>query len=185
MRRRLGSSGPPLVSILTPSIAERAEMLAECERSVQAQTFERWEHLVYVDVARDGCATVMNRLADAAAGEWLLPFADDDLMLPGYLRTLLAAADAADIVYSPPLIWGRDPGLYCREPPSIPSAALIRRELWRRLGGYDHEWNREEDRRLWVRALEADARFVRTNGQPTWIYRFHTGNKSLNQGVAS
>lgn len=139
-----------------------------------------------VDVLREGCAVTMNRLADEAEGDWLLPLADDDLILPGCLEALLSAADAGDVVYAPPLVTGiENPWWFFQEPPVIPSFALIRAQLWHDLGGYDQEWNREEDRRLWTRALEAGAKFVRVNGQPTWVYRFHGGNKSINDGTAS
>lgn len=173
------------VSILTPSIPERAAMLEECERSVTAQTSDAWEHLVLVDEARDGCAVTMNRLAEEAHGAWLLPLADDDLLLPGCVATLLAASEDADVVYAPPLVPGNeDRWWFFQTPPAIPSFALIRRSLWRDLGGYDESLRREEDRDLWVKALAADARFVRVD-EPTWVYRIHAGSKSFNAGVAA
>jgi glycosyltransferase involved in cell wall biosynthesis len=175
----------PLVSVLTPSIPERARMLKECEQSVIAQTFSQWEHLILVDETRRGCAATMNELADNARGEWLLPLADDDLLLPGCFKTLLEHADSGDVIYPPPIVTGiENPWWFFGEPPAIPSFALIRKQLWDDIGGYDDEWNREEDRRFWTRALERQARFVRVD-TPTWIYRHHGGNKSFNNGVAS
>lgn len=169
----------PLVSILTPSLPEREKLLIECERSVVAQTFEDYEHLALVDVDREGCAVTMNKLASIATGEWLLPLADDDLLLPGCLETLIAHLDGADIVYSPPLVTGNeDRWWFFQEPPAIPSFALIRASLWRELGGYNEALRREEDRDLWVKALGVGARFVRVD-EPTWIYRQHAGNKSF------
>lgn len=174
-----------LVSVLTPSIPTRAHLLRECRRSVLCQTYEQWEHLVEVDRDREGCAVVMNRLAADAKGEWLLPLADDDLLLPGCLETLLAGAEGADVVYAPPLVTGNeDRWWFFQEPPAIPSFALIRRSLWERLGGYDEALRREEDRQLWVAALAAGARFERVDA-PTWVYRLWTkpdgqpGNKSF------
>ncbi len=82
---------PALVSILTPSIPERERFRRECCASVTAQTFASWEHLVHVDDDRAGCAVTMNMLAAVAEGEWLLPLADDDLLLPGALEVLLEA----------------------------------------------------------------------------------------------
>src|SRR3954470_12438511 len=93
------------VSILTPSIPERAAMLKECRLSVKAQSLNVWEHLIQVDETRRGCAVTMNELAGRARGEWLLPLADDDLILPRCLEVLLAHSAEADIVYAPPLVW--------------------------------------------------------------------------------
>ena len=179
MRRSSGGHPNVLVSVLTPAIPSRHRFLEECERSVQAQTFERWEHLVAIDDGGEGCATTMNRLARAAKGEWLLPLADDDLLLPGCLDQLVHASHAGDIIYAPPLVTGNeDRWWFFQEPPAIPSFALIKAELWCDLGGYNESLRREEDRDLWVKALAVDARFVRVD-YPCWVYRQHTGNKSF------
>lgn len=167
------------MSVLTPSIPERAGMLIECERSVAAQTDNRWEHLVEIDDDRAGCAAVMNLLADHAQGLWLVPLADDDLLLPGCLASLLEHAYDADIVYAPPLVTGNeDRWWFFQSPPVIPSFALISARLWRNLGGYTETLRREEDRDLWVRALEAGATFKRVDA-PCWVYRQHAGSKSF------
>lgn len=171
------------VSVLTPTVPQRSRMLDECRASVAAQLWRGrepdHEHLWQIDNDGDGCAVMMNRLAASAKGEWLLPLADDDLLLPGCLATLLAHADAGDVIYAPPLVTGNeDRWWFFQAPPAIPSFALIRASLWRDLGGYDETLRREEDRDLWVRALDAGARFVRVE-EPCWVYRQHDGNKSM------
>jgi len=169
----------PAVSVLTPSIPERERMLAECVASVDAQTFGDWEHLVEVDDDGVGCAVMMNALASCAEGEWLLPLADDDLLLPGCLETLLAYAEDGDVIYAPPLVTGNeDRWWFFQAPPAIPSFALITAGLWRDLGGYDESLVREEDRDFWTRALDEGAKFVRVD-EPCWVYRQHRGNKSF------
>lgn len=169
----------PLVSVITPTIPERAHLLAECVASVEAQTVRGFEHLIWEDVDRQGCAATVNRLVGRAQGEWLLPLADDDLLLPGCIETLVANTGDADVVYAPPLVTGNeDRWWFFQAPPVIPSTALIRASLWRELGGYDESLKREEDRDLWVKALAADAKFVRVDA-PAWIYRQHQGNKSF------
>lgn len=180
MNRYLGHLGAePLISILTPSIPARTDYLEECCASVRSQTSGVWEHLVMVDKHQAGCSVTMNLLAGQANGEWLLPLADDDLLLPGCLASLLAAYGDADIVYAPPLVTGNEDRFwFFQAPPAIPSFALIRRELWNELGGYDESRVREEDRDLWTRALEVGARFVRVT-DPCWVYRQHSGNKSF------
>ena len=181
-----GNLGEPgLVSILTPSIPERTVFLEECVRSVEAQTSDMWEHIVEVDEAHEGCSVTMNKCALQAAGEWVLPLADDDLLLPRCVETLLAHTSDADIVYAPPLVTGNEDRFwFFQAPPAIPSFALIRRSLWFSLGGYDETAVREEDRKMWIKAMDAGARFVRVD-EPTWVYRQHKGNKSFNLGVAA
>lgn len=143
------------------------------------QTFQNFEHLVGLDEDREGCSNTINSLAAGAHGEWLLPLADDDLLLPGALATLLAASEGADVVYAPPLVTGNeDRWWFFQAPPVIPSFGLIRKELWDRIGGYDESLTREEDRAFWVAALELGARFVRVD-YPCWVYRQHSGNKSF------
>ena len=174
-----------VVSVLTPTIAGRERLLDECERSVRAQTFTDLEHLIEFDTHLEGCSVAMNRAASRAAGEWLLPLADDDLLLPGCLEYLLAEKDAGDVIYAPPLVTGNEDRFwFFQAPPAIPSFALVRASLWRELGGYDETLRREEDRDLWIKALAAGARFVRVN-ERAWVYRQPRGNKSFNEGVAA
>lgn len=181
-----------LVSVLTATIPGRENMLRECEASVAAQTFRDYEHLIVLDDNGSGCAATYNTLADQADSKWLFILADDDLMLPGCLRAHLDASADADIVYMPPLLLGEqqqnfrlDPAQFWNAPPLIPAHVLIRANLWHELGGYDDEWDREEDRRLFERALEVGARFVRAPGQPSWIYRVHPGSKSMRRVFAT
>jgi glycosyltransferase involved in cell wall biosynthesis len=172
------------VSVLTPTVPERADLLRECERSVAAQTWPDYEHRILMDGDREGCAVTMNKLAAEAQGDWLLPLADDDLLLPGALASLLARFTEGDIIYSPPLVTGNeDRWWFYQAPPVIPSCALIRRSLWESLGGYDETLWHEEDRDLWVRALAFDAKFVRVD-EPCWVYRLHAGNKSFLKAAA-
>jgi len=160
--------------------------------SVEAQTTPAREHLIHLDEEYHGCSWTMNHLAEQATGTWLLPLADDDLLLPGAIRVLLEYSEDADIVYAPPLVWGNaDNAHFFGAPPRIPSFALIRRTLWQALGGYDVGRRREEDRDLWTRAQNEGARFVRADREPVWVYRFSLNgdgrprNKSYSRGVAS
>lgn len=168
----------PLVSVLTPTIRGREKFLHECRLSVLAQSFTQREHLVLLDVEREGCSSTVNTLARAARGEWLFLVADDDLLLPGCLQAHLRVSATSDIVYCPPLVWGEDHHQFWGGPPMIPSTCLIRKNLWMKLGGYDESARHTEDRFLFERAMKEDARFTRIE-EPTWVYRLgHGGNKS-------
>ena len=165
--------------------------MRECERSVacsvSTQTYPNVEHVVVCDTDGDGNSHTTNRAAEKATGEWLIPLADDDLLLPGCIEALMfrAEMDFAAVVYAPPLVTGNeDRWWFFQAPPCIPSFALIRSSLWFELGGYDESLEHEEDRDLWTKALDAGARFVRVD-YPCWVYRQHVGNKSFNKKVAA
>ena len=117
----------PFVSVLTATIPERAHFLTELVASVAAQTYRSVEHVILVDEEKAGFARTMNRAAREAQGEWLLPFCDDDLMLPGCIQSLVDNCEDADIVYPRPLVWGEDPSQFCQEPPTIPAVVPLLR----------------------------------------------------------
>lgn len=127
----------------------------------------------------------MNALAALARGEWLFPIADDDLMLPGCLKALVEVSWDYDVVHSGPMVWGEDGAQFQGDPPGIPAVALIRKSTWDEMGGYNIELGETEDRDLWMRMMQQDKKFFRYDASPTWIYRFHGGNKSRNSGQAS
>lgn len=127
----------------------------------------------------------MNMLAADAIGDWLLPIADDDVLLPGCLETLVGVAWDYDVVYPIPMVWGEDGSQFRGDPPGIPAVALIRKSAWDDMGGYNLDLSETEDRDLWIRMMGRDKKFFRYEQSPTWIYRFHGGNKSRNMGVAS
>src|SRR5574338_709892 len=168
----------PLVSIITPSIPERERYLEELIASVDAQTFKDFEHIWQIDYSRLGCSWMVNHLAEKAKGEWLLIVADDDILLPRCLEILVEHSEDADIVYSPPLVWGSNSPHFFQSPPFIPSFGLIYKDLWNEIGGYRAEAIREEDRKFWTEAVRLGAKFVRADKEPTWVYRLHEGSKS-------
>jgi len=166
------------VSVITPTIPGREQFLAELQASVAGQTVQVHEHLTLLDDEGLGCATMMNTLAEHARGEWLFVIADDDIMLPRCLELLLSVAGGSQIVYSPPLVWGEDAAQFCQSHPNIPAVALIAKGFWDLIGGYDTSLPRTEDRDFWCRAEQRSPTFRRYADQPTWVYRFHGGNKS-------
>jgi hypothetical protein len=178
VRRSSGSRLKPRVSVLTATIPGREHLLAENKASVRSQIMVDWEHLTLLDTDLAGCSASYNALADEAQADWLFILADDDLILPGCLHQHLKYSTDADIVYSPPLVWGEDSAQFCMSHPGIPAVALIRTELWRKLRGYGRRLHEQEDRDFYIRAQDAQARFVRFVDGPTWVYRFHGSNKS-------
>ena len=183
-----------MITVLTASLPSRPAMLAECVASITAQTRTPAAHLIGIDHARSGTSAVRNALLAAVRTEWVAVLDDDDLALPDHLETLLAAGDGADIVYSLPAVEGRDgwqpvgpfdPERLRRES-YIPATALVRTRLLEVLDGWHISAatpNGWEDWDLWLRALDAAARFAFVP-VVTWRYRFHGGNKT-NCGEAS
>lgn len=177
----------PRVAVLTSTLPERHERFAECARAVRGQTLRPAEHLVFMDFDRIGCAEACNRLLAAVSCEWLALIADDDLMHPRHLETLVGACRDADVVYSWCRVIGREgwnPNSYF-EPERlrdgdnfIPATTLIRTSLARELGGWRSDAAHGfEDLDFWQRALDAGARFVCVP-KVTWDYVFHGGNAS-------
>src|SRR5690242_1685335 len=133
----------PSVTVITPTLPGREQLLDRCRTSVEAQTI-RCEHLVEADSERVGPAVLRNRLAGRATTEWLLLLADDDELDPASAETLLDRADGADVVYP----WCRTTGdnqirwivNKLHNPASllrlnyIPNTVLIRKDAWDMLG---------------------------------------------------
>lgn len=212
VRRLRGHSGTAAASIavITPSLPTRADKLADACASVSAQTLPASVHLVGVDHARKGSVAVRNELVAAAHGcEWVAFLDDDDVLYPNHLELLHGAAtrENADIVYSWCDVTGRagwnpsrhfDPQAL-RRGNYIPITCLVRRSTLAELGGfrpYD-QWpaelqtfdggtfNGHEDWDLWLRALDAGARF-HCVPEPTWRYQLHPGSKTaVGEGAAA
>jgi glycosyltransferase involved in cell wall biosynthesis len=189
------------ITVLTSSLPERHEMLAEAMTSISAQTLAPVAHLIGVDHARTGHVPVLNRLVSAAASDWVARLDDDDLLDPNHLEVLAESAGKGDVIYSWCRIQGRagitgerlpipdlqqlhwDPNQHfdadlMRERNFIPATGpLIRRSLVEQLGGWrdDRPGGMWEDGDFWVRALDAGAHF-HCVPQITWTYRFHGGN---------
>lgn len=166
--------------MLTPSLPERDSLLREAWASVESQTVPV-EHLVSIDRDREGPSAVRNWLASQATAEWLLPLDDDDLLDPDCVETLLAHSADADVVYPWARYQGRDDFCFNRlfnadalmRSNYIPVTALIRRDLFNEVGGYQNL--PQEDYRLWLRLLGAGAVFKCVD-EVLWTYRFHDGN---------
>ncbi len=137
--------------------------------------------MVEWDYEKRGPLEVLNGLSDDVETEWLFRIDDDDLLERDHFDTLKPyLTDDADIVYTWCIARGPlSPAQFqqsfdphrLRADNYIPSAAAIRTDLWRDLGGYKQsEFTKHEDHDFWVRALDAGARFVCVP-IVTWTYR--------------
>lgn len=164
------------ITVITPSLPERASERSASIASVIAQSVTPADHLVLIDYQRLGGWRPMNVLANAVQTEWTQILTDDDMLLPQHFEKLWPLCNDADVVYSPALLLGNSPWEGYDEPfdaaklrtKSIVSHnALVRTELIRKVGG----WKQESgyDWTFWVRCLDAGARFARLP-ETTWIY---------------
>lgn len=177
--------------VVTPSLPQRTLFRAECVQSVWEQRLQPVAHLIHLDYAHAGPARALNALlpaAKATGAEWVAQLADDDLMLPSHLQTLVDHATDADIVYSYCRVEGRvwDPNALfdadrLRRENYIPATTLIRTSLCVELGWRADSEHGFEDWDFWLRALERGARFVCVP-EVTWVYRFHGANMSYATG---
>lgn len=173
-----------MISVITATLPDRGRLLAECATTIAAQTLQPAAWYVGVDHERNGPAAILNGLAAKVDTSWLFRLDDDDLLEPDHFETLRPYLSRdVDVVYSWCAVEGPmsrrqfqvpfDPDRLRRDN-FIPSAACVRKTLWDDLGGYrpddQLDRTRHEDWDLWLRALEAGARFLCVP-IPTWTYR--------------
>jgi hypothetical protein len=180
-----------VITVVTPSLPERAKLLIEAIKSVQAQTLQADAHHVYLDGTRAGPARVRTLLLERVETPLVAFLDDDDLLDADHLETLSAALDArgADLAYS----WHRTTGataVVTPRPPTdramrtwmssgrnvIPVTVLARTAAIRAAGGFQAE-DRYEDYALWCRMLEQGCKFVGVRRE-TWTYRFFGANRT-------
>ncbi len=167
----------------------------ECVASVEAQTVLPEEHLWFVDDEvsgnRRGEAWVMNRLLRMAKGDWWVWLNDDDVLEPSFLEELLPFTSEWDVIYPHARLGGLDWGFHMgetfdegrlRQSNYIPCTALIRLDKTLELGGLREDLDHCEDWDLWLRLLDAGARF-KCVPKTLWTYRFETAKGHVNKSV--
>ena len=184
------------VTVITPTIPGRVDLLRRAFLSVKAQTAP-----VALEMMNDetglGPAVVRNHLMRRARTGWVAFLDDDDELYPDHIASLLAVAEdtGADVVYPDfdlvvdgevrpssdlvgDLTWNPD---RLRGGNFIPVTVLARREAILDVGGFPQpgtpSWPIHdcEDWGLWLRLLDAGATFAHLP-MVTWAYHKHGGN---------
>lgn len=170
-----------MIAVITPSLPERAGLLAELCADLAAQTYRDFEHLIGVDEERVGPALVRNRLVASSTAEWLAFVDDDDRVYPDHLAVLLEiAGSGADVCYT--LCDGFDVPHDCSHVSllgprnTVPVTTLVRRSMFVGVGGFPQA--RYEDFGLWKRIVAAGGRF-QCDHRVTWEYRMHGANRTF------
>lgn len=109
----------------------------------------------------------------------------DDVLLPRFVDVYWGEARThhADVVFGAAELFGSETGTWftlaergpradLRRGNFIPANALFRRDLWRRVGGFDSRLDFFEDWDFWLSCAEQRAVF-RSVDEPLWRYRRH------------
>lgn len=174
----------------TDDTLELARRLAESDPRIRVVTAEN-----------GGCAVARNRAFEVATGEFCVLLDSDDQLAPGYLSAMSAFVDArpgfdiyscngtrvmsealsepflAGPAYASETSWTLDDIIIVNH---IFITAVVRRDLWARVGGYTAGLRYAEDYDFWLRALALGARQIYTP-QRLGIYMERTGGKSKNR----
>ena len=173
------------VTVITPSLPERSQVLKDAIDSVTAQEHSVSGHFVGVDHQKEGPVIVRNKLIGLVDTEWTAFLDDDDVLFPNHFSTMAANTDGADLIWT----WCTSEGRGTFNPNSsfderrlrqdgnyIPMTVAVKTELLNEVGGFvDHP---QEDWHLWVRLLDAGARFKNVP-VITWNYRFLGNNRTF------
>lgn len=104
----------PLVSVITPTY-NRAEIVVNAIKSVRAQTYENWEHVIVDDGSTDNTRQTIEEIKDPricylykknggptkarnfgikdARGKWIMYLDSDDTLFPGCIATMMEWLD--------------------------------------------------------------------------------------------
>lgn len=178
------------ITVVTPTIPPRREMLKRALDSVIAQTYPAAAISTAVDLYRDGAPKTRQRALDAVRTEWTALLDDDDQMLPHHLATLSAWAKEtdADYVYAwyYPVGFDVDPLPHFGKefdpahPTQTTITILVRTELAKEIGFRDRRQGAKvsrhgEDFQFTVDCLEAGAKISHVP-ERTWIWNYSRRN---------
>jgi GT2 family glycosyltransferase len=171
------------VDVITPSIASREQLRAQCEESVRRQTYPHVRHIIGMDTEGIGPGFLRNRLVrEHSTAEWLVFLDDDDLLDPQYIEWLMPESNVgANIIYAPcryppgapwrPPI-GRFDEARLRSANYIPVTVLMRRDLFDAVGGFRISVP-YEDWDLWLQICDRRLGKWGFFSHPCWTYRLH------------
>lgn len=139
-----------------------------------------------------GVAVSRNRGIEESSQSYIICLDADDQLAPGYVATLrdaLLRDRSLGVVYAdmqgiddagnPTRAW--EWGSFSWEGHlrgnKIPCAAMFRREMWERCGGY-RPYGSCEDYEFWTRGLSLGFDARKVSDEPLFIYRMHEGSQS-------
>jgi hypothetical protein len=187
------------VTVCTPTIPPRGELLGRAMASVMAQTYKPLVHLILSDFEKIGAPKMLDLCLRTAQTEWVAILADDDEFLPHHLETLwhLMEENKADVGYTHFRYSNREDAGHLEKyrglpfdhekPRQMTGVYMGRREYLLDIGGHsalfdeesnnlDEEGNRiGEDFHL-VKRLAYERAKVAVSPEVTWVYHVGHGN---------
>lgn len=91
--------GPDDITVITPTIPPRRQMLARAVESVARQSHPVHAHSIAVDVDREGAPATRQRALETVRTPLVAPLDDDDWFMPFHTRDLLAHMRDTDSDY--------------------------------------------------------------------------------------
>lgn len=152
------------VTVITPTMPGREQLLAECTEAVRALGIKQ---IVGLDTEHYGPAVVRNFLLEQVETEWVIFCDDDDILLPNYLDEVGPhMVEGNDLIYTSwELVGGNAPEPVLIFDPIaleaanyIPVTVTARTAAVRAVGGFP-DWAFNEDHALWVHLMRAGYHF--------------------------
>ena len=175
-----------MITIITPTIKGREDMLAECVASVKAQT-KPVKHTIILDNKKLGAPAIRNKAVEDAKTDWVLFLDDDDLLHPKHIEKIEQFLKDFDVIVTWPEYIGmpvQPQWLYKEFDPSIldewcpwGQCAAVRCSKYLEAGGQPEKGVVFEDWALWKRMREADAKF-KVVPEILWVHRWHPGQRT-------
>jgi len=156
---------------------------------VAKQLIEKYpdRSILFIDKPHSGVSDTRNEAIKAAASEWILPLDSDDMFERTFMQRavdIIQQEEKVDIVFANLQEFGAAngewiPADYLRFKvlleDTMPYSSLYRKELWRRVGGYDELLSavrQPEDWSFWISCSRYNP-VVRRIAEKLFLYRVH------------
>jgi len=153
----------------------------------------KFQGVQYVHQTNQGVAAARNHGLSLATNPFIICLDADDQLAPRYVevcRAEMMRDRALGIVYTglevftdigvrqrtgwpPDFNWEGQTTVHTPPSNCVPSAAMFRRSMWERAGGYKQEYAPGEDTEFWTRGLSVGFTAKRVTDMPWFWYRSH------------
>jgi len=164
------------VSVIILTIDGREEMLKEAFNSVCNQTVKPYE--IIIITGKEGVRKKWNKGIVKSEGDAFIPLCDDDKLDKTYIEktTGVMKDKKADIVGTALETFGIESGIH-RFNETPPGTSLIKKSIWKKVGGYDENIGVGGDSDLFEMCKRVNAK-IEIIPEPLLKYRQHKNNWS-------